>query len=699
MLSSLGTYDFTDYSNLLTKVEETDARVSELGSNKIEKRTGKNLLDRTTAIYGYFLDWQGNPTSNENYFYTQPIPITGGESYFFNFSETGAYCKILDSSLNKLSVITHGIEDVVMPQNAKYIVISTMVSLINPMMCLSSEVEKNYEQYTDQKDLKVLIESLGVNNKEYTSFFENTFIDTNGAQSTSSGFYATDYINIFGATYIECFGVFGNPYGGGLSFYNSKKDYISSYNTSSTGKEVIEAKKITNENIPTNAHYVRLVTKDTTYTYRSYLKSDAWTGVISQIILQNHELKTELKDKDNGAPPINYFENYETYSEEGGWSNFGDVGTVYKEKKTAKSTTRRYKIRLLGGDTLKYRVYGDAFTAFVVVDKNNVIVEKPSGAWTTVEGVFTSTEEHYVYVTMLTSLMADSNYYLKTEGYGDRYAIYKNSKTIEEILPKLGRLKKTLYINKTDTEIDILNKLINARNEGNLDVFFEKSTYTFSEVYTYMKDTLGWSWTMGLPLGDNCRYYLNGSTIISNPPTEEYTESRNIFDTRASAINFELHDGILINNGGTYCVHDEGYNKTNANGRIRHLYKNLTMKYNQGDTTTYIGKCIGGGTSADGSVEIDSCIFISNNSVYVPNTTNYDTPVNWHGNIENDDALEFELYIHDSYVEGKNGTISFTSVGGDIDISRFICHNNRLMTEPLTDAKEVYVYCNELASK
>lgn len=31
-LSSLGTYDFTDYSNLLTKVEETDAKVSELGS-------------------------------------------------------------------------------------------------------------------------------------------------------------------------------------------------------------------------------------------------------------------------------------------------------------------------------------------------------------------------------------------------------------------------------------------------------------------------------------------------------------------------------------------------------------------------------------------------------------------------------------------------------------------------------------------
>ena len=30
MLSSLGTYDFTDYSNLLTKVEETDAKVSEL---------------------------------------------------------------------------------------------------------------------------------------------------------------------------------------------------------------------------------------------------------------------------------------------------------------------------------------------------------------------------------------------------------------------------------------------------------------------------------------------------------------------------------------------------------------------------------------------------------------------------------------------------------------------------------------------
>ena len=40
-LSSLGTYDFTDYSNLLTKVEETDAKVSELGQevHDVEKKS------------------------------------------------------------------------------------------------------------------------------------------------------------------------------------------------------------------------------------------------------------------------------------------------------------------------------------------------------------------------------------------------------------------------------------------------------------------------------------------------------------------------------------------------------------------------------------------------------------------------------------------------------------------------------------
>ena len=49
-LSSLGTYDFTDYSNLLTKVEETGAKVSELGSMADEIALEVEILKRTPNV-------------------------------------------------------------------------------------------------------------------------------------------------------------------------------------------------------------------------------------------------------------------------------------------------------------------------------------------------------------------------------------------------------------------------------------------------------------------------------------------------------------------------------------------------------------------------------------------------------------------------------------------------------------------------
>lgn len=54
VLSSLGTYDFTDYSNLLTKVEETDAKVSELnvelGNYYTISETDKKFTDTESKL-------------------------------------------------------------------------------------------------------------------------------------------------------------------------------------------------------------------------------------------------------------------------------------------------------------------------------------------------------------------------------------------------------------------------------------------------------------------------------------------------------------------------------------------------------------------------------------------------------------------------------------------------------------------------
>ena len=64
-LSSLGTYDFTDYSNLLTKVEETDAKVSELG---LEIKTIRFNVSHNYPTNG--VDASGNSGGNRYSFDT-----------------------------------------------------------------------------------------------------------------------------------------------------------------------------------------------------------------------------------------------------------------------------------------------------------------------------------------------------------------------------------------------------------------------------------------------------------------------------------------------------------------------------------------------------------------------------------------------------------------------------------------------------
>lgn len=126
---------------------------------------------------------------------------------------------------------------------------------------------------------------------------------------------------------------------------------------------------------------------------------------------------------------------------------------------------------------------------------------------------------------------------------------------------------------------------------------------------------------MELPIGNGCRYFFQNSIIISNQPSGTYTESRNIFGCRAGNeiswngssfipknLSYELHDGYLINNGGTYCVHDEMHINLTY---FKHVYHNMRMKYVETADTTYISKCIGGGAGCNGLLIIEDCSFIT----------------------------------------------------------------------------------------
>ena len=170
--------------------------------------------------------------------------------------------------------------------------------------------------------------------------------------------------------------------------------------------------------------------------------------------------------------------------------------------------------------------------------------------------------------------------------------------------------RSVMYIMKEDNDTQLLIKMKEAFDKGNVDVIFEKATYTLSEAYDYIRNTLGETWTIGLPVGNGCRYFFNDSTIISNPPSDNYSDSRSILDCQAIGSDYEIHDVVLINNGGRYCIHDEG---NSSKIPYLHKYENVVMIYNKTDLTPDTGsKAFGCGTGFDASISFDGCAFIHN---------------------------------------------------------------------------------------
>lgn len=220
-------------------------------------------------------------------------------------------------------------------------------------------------------------------------------------------------------------------------------------------------------------------------------------------------------------------------------------------------------------------------------------------------------------------------------------------------LQALADTRRKIRINTTDTEFDILDKFILADEAGDTDVIFERGVYTLSSIYLYMRDTLGWTGNrFGLPIGHNNRYYFNGSTIISNNPTG-FIDVRDALVTRTINGNFELYDGIIVNNGGQYCIHDEGGGYSTP---YSHYYKNMVLKYN--GTT---GQPFGCGTGFDANLRFEECIFET--------TWTGATTFSIHGPISNpdNDPVSVDLRIDGCYFNSLNISINQTYFDGARD--------------------------------
>lgn len=174
-----------------------------------------------------------------------------------------------------------------------------------------------------------------------------------------------------------------------------------------------------------------------------------------------------------------------------------------------------------------------------------------------------------------------------------------------------GTCRPRVNIYASDTQLEVFNKMQYANNVGHCDVFFQPGTYNFNEeLFDWMRLERV-SARSELPIGNNCRYYFNGATLIGSYAGED-THVRgncNVIGCALTSGNFELHDGTIIANDITYGVHDD-CGSAGAGDQHIHKYHNMHIIYNGG---TYaednaICKCIGGGTCKNLTVVIDNCV-------------------------------------------------------------------------------------------
>lgn len=271
--------------------------------------------------------------------------------------------------------------------------------------------------------------------------------------------------------------------------------------------------------------------------------------------------------------------------------------------------------------------------------------------------------------------------------YEDYFEPYTTTEIKESVLPKTVR--RQVNILSTDSESDIIEKLVNAYNTGDTDVLFERAHYSFGTELENVWSTYNLS-ANEIPIGNNCRYFFNGATLeayidLSQHPTAEGEEEFycNFFGCQRSPSSYEMYDGVLIATDTRYIVHDESSAKI---GTYKHIYKNVEMHYHTNLRQEAIRKCIGGGTGASGVVEIVGCKFTTDGT---------DSCVSFHGNSSDVVGAEFDLNIRDSWFSNsvRAGVLSANQT------ARLFYTGNSANANPTTyDRWTVTAFLNEVRS-
>ena len=250
-------------------------------------------------------------------------------------------------------------------------------------------------------------------------------------------------------------------------------------------------------------------------------------------------------------------------------------------------------------------------------------------------------------------------------------------------------IRNRIWVYATDTEAQVITKMISAYKQGDCDVYFDRATYNFGTELAKVSTDYGMLHNE-IPIGHNCRYYFNGATLVATLDLANLTPEAgddefycNLLGCQRVPNNFELHDGVLIATDTRYVVHDEASART---GSYKHLYDNMELHYHTSARQEAIRKCIGGGTGLSGVVEIVGCKFTTDAT---------DACVSWHGNGDNTQSAEFALNVRNSYFSNslRGGALATNQT------ARLFYVGNTASAEPDTyDGWTVTSFLNEVRS-
>ena len=295
-------------------------------------------------------------------------------------------------------------------------------------------------------------------------------------------------------------------------------------------------------------------------------------------------------------------------------------------------------------------------TSLVMIDKEKDIIPGTEGYTDVVffgeNQNYLSTVQAYIWQPICKESIPANAVYMA-------FNYYRDSCTAEDGVfyvstrPYQTRLTKKLYatrnrekgtrleisISLADSQETIFKKFVDAFYIEDCDVCFENGTYTFDSLYYLMRSKYEWADAFELPVGGNCHYYFNNSTLTGSygsqtPSAGLLVESNSsiIGTHRLDGQTYGLHDGELIANGLVYCVHDEASGGPES---YMHQYDNLIMRYSSGTYSQSVSKCIGGGTGLAGEVTVNNCKFYNN---YI------NEDISWHGHTLDTPSI-FKLFV------------------------------------------------------